>query len=325
MPMKLHPLRAAFVLVLAALLAPLAHAQAPYPNQGIRLIVPYAPGGLPDTVARITAQHLQERIGQSVVVENRAGGGAAPAVTALMGAPADGYTFIVTDGSIVSTNPALFKQLSYNPKDIVPLALLGSTPLFLAAHPDLPVSTLREFVDYVKANPGKINYGSSGVGSIHHLSMEALKAPLKLEMTHIPYRGTGQSVPALLGGHVQVLFSAYPSLAAAIADKRVRILATNGAQPSPQAPDVPPIATLVPGFDLSTMAGLFARAGTPPAIVDKLSAEAIAAVNTPEAKKQLTAAGIEPTGGDGAAFAKALKREIDNVTAVVKSAGIEAQ
>src|ERR1043165_4426172 len=120
--MKLHSLRAAFVLVFVALLAPLAQAQAPYPNQGIRLIVPYAPGGLPDTVARIAAQHLQERIGQSVVVENRAGGGAAAAVTALMGSPADGYTFIVTDGSLVSTNPALFKQLTYNPKDIVPIA-----------------------------------------------------------------------------------------------------------------------------------------------------------------------------------------------------------
>jgi tripartite-type tricarboxylate transporter receptor subunit TctC len=323
--MKLHSPRAAFAVALAALFAPLAQAQAPYPNQSIRLIVPYAPGGLPDTVARITAQHMQERIGQSVVVENRAGGGAAAAVSALMGAPADGYTFIVTDGSIVSTNPALFKQLSYNPKDIVPLALLGSTPLFLAAHPDLPVSTLREFVDYVKARPGQINYGSSGVGSIHHLSMEALKAPLKLEMTHIPYRGTGQSVPALLGGHVQVLFSAYPSLVGAVESKKVKLLANNGAGRWFQAPDVPPISEVIPGYDLATIVGLYGRPGLPQPVVDKITAEAIAAVNTPEAKKQLTAAGIEPTGGNAAAFEKALKREIDNVTAVVKSAAIEPQ
>ena len=292
--MKLYALRAAFTVALAMLSAPLAQAQAPYPNQGIRFIVPYAPGGLPDTVARITAQHLQERIGQSVVVENRAGGGAAAAVSALMGAPADGYTFIVTDGSIVSTNPALFKQLSYNPKDIVPLALLGSTPLFLAAHPDLPVSTLREFVDYVKAHPGQINYGSSGVGSIHHLSMEAFKAPLKLEMTHIPYRGTGQSVPALLGGHVQVLFSAYPSLVGAVESKKVKLLANNGSGRWFQAPDVPPISEVIPGYDLATIVGLYGRPGLPQPIVDKITAEAIAAVNTPEAKKQLTAAGIEP-------------------------------
>ena len=323
--MKLSSLRVAFALALAALAAPLAQAQTPYPNQGIRFIVPYAPGGLPDTVARITAQHMQERIGQSVVVENRAGGGAAAAVTALLGAPADGTTFIVTDGSIVSTNPALFKQLSYNPKDIVPLALLGSTPLFLAAHPDLPVSTLREFVDYVKARPGQINYGSSGVGSIHHLSMEALKAPLKLEMTHIPYRGTGQSVPALLGGHVQVLFSAYPSLVGAVESKKVKLLANNGPTRWFQAPDVPPVAEVIPGYDLATIVGMYARPGIPQPILDKIATEATAAVNTPEARKQLTAAGIEPTGGNAAAFDKALKREIENVTAVVKSAGIEPQ
>ena len=323
--MKLHSLRTAFAVALAALFAPLSHAQAPYPNQSIRFIVPYAPGGLPDTVARITAQHMQERLGQSVVVENRAGGGAAAAVSALMGAPADGYTFIVTDGSIVSTNPALFKQLSYNPRDIVPLALLGSTPLFLAAHPDLPVSTLREFVDYVKARPGQIHSGSSGVGSIHHLSMEALKAPLKLEMTHIPYRGTGQSVPALLGGHVQVLFSAYPSLVGAVESKKVKLLAHNGSGRSFQAPDVPPIADVIPGFDLTNIVGLFGKPGIPQAVLDKIAEEAMAAINAPEAKRQFAAAGVEPTGGNSAVFGKALQREIDNVAAVVKTAGIEPQ
>ena len=313
-------------MALAVFAAPFsAAAQAPYPNQGVRLIVPYAPGGLPDTVARITAQHMQERIGQSVVVENRAGGGAAAAVSAMMGAPADGYTFIVSDGSLVSANPALFKQLSYNPKDMIPVALLGNTPLFLAAHPDLPVKTLREFVDYVKAHPGQVNYGSSGVGSIHHLSMEAIKSALKLEMTHIPYRGTGQSVPALLGGHVQVLFSAYPSLVGAVESKKVKLLANNGASRWFQAPDVPPIAEVIPGYDLATIVGMYARPGIPQPILDKIAVEAIAAVNTPEARKQLTAAGIEPTGGNAAVFDKALKREIENVTAVVKSAGIEPQ
>ena len=136
--------------------------------------------------------------------------------------------------------------------------------------PSVPVNTLKEFIDYVKAHPGELNYGSSGVGSAHHLSMEAMKAALGLQMTHIPYRGTGQSVPALLGGHVQVLFSAYPSLAGAIADKRVKLLATNGAQPSPQAPDVPPIATVIPGYRSCLHRRLFVRTGTPPAIVKKL-------------------------------------------------------
>ncbi len=324
--MRFHTLRVTLALVLAVLAVPLpASGQGQYPNQGIRFIVPYAPGGLPDTVARITAQHLQDRVGQSVVIENRAGGGAAAAVSALMGAPSDGYTFIVTDGSLVSTNSATFKQLTYNPKDMIPVALLGSTPLFLAAHPDLPVSTLREFVDYVRARPGQINYGSSGVGSAHHLSMEAVKASLKLQMTHIPYRGTGQSVPALLGGHVQVLFSAYPSLVGAVEGKKVKLLAHNGPGRSFQAPDVQPIADMIPGFDLTNIVGMFGKPGIPQAVLDKIATEAVAAVNTPEAKRQFAAAGIESTGGNGGVFEKALKREIDNVAAVVKSAGIEPQ
>jgi tripartite-type tricarboxylate transporter receptor subunit TctC len=258
-------------------------------------------------------------------VENRAGGGAAAAVGALMGAPADGYTFIVTDGGIVSTNPALFKQLTYNPKDIIPVALLGRTPMFLASHPSLPASTLREFVDYVRAHPGEINYGSSGVGSIHHLSMEALKAALHLNMTHIPYRGTGQSVPALLGGHVQVIFAAYPSIAGAVDSKTSRLLAQNGEGHWFQAPDVPPVSDLVPNFDLATMVGLYARPGIPQPILDKITAEAIAAANSPAAEKQMRAAGIEPAGGDAAALDRALKREIAKVNEVVKTAGIEPQ
>ena len=300
-------------------------AQAQYPNQSIRFLVPYAPGGLPDTVARITAQHLQTRVGQNVVVENRPGGGAAAAASALMSAPADGYTFIVTDGALASTNHLLIKQITYNPKDMVPVALLGRAPLFLAAHPDLPVSTLREFVEYVKARPGQVNYGSSGVGSVHHLSMEALKAPLGLVMTHIPYRGTGQSVPALLGGHVPVLFSAYPSLVGAVESKKVKLLAANGPKASPQAPDVPPIAEIIPGYDLATIVGIYARPGIPQAIMEKLAAEAIAGINTAEARRQFAASGIEFDNGGPDAFAKALNREIENVAKVVKSAGIQAQ
>jgi len=320
----MSPVRVILVTLLALIAAPVS-AQTPYPSQSIRFIVPYAPGGLPDTMARIVGQHLQERIGQSVVVENRAGGGAAAAVSALMAAPADGYTFIVTDGGIVSTNPVLFKQLTYNPKDIVPVALLGRTPMFLATHPSLPVSTLREFVDYVKAHPGEINYGSSGVGSIHHLSMEALKSALQLNMTHIPYRGAGQSVPALIGGHVQVIFVAYPSIAGAVEGKQIKLLAQNGEGRWFQAPDVPPVSDVVPNFDLATIVGLYARRGVPQPLLDKIAVEAAAAANSAAAEKQMRAAGVEPAGAGAAALDKALKREIAKVHEVVKTAGIEPQ
>ena len=155
--------------------------------------------------------------------------------------------------------------------------------------------------------------------------MEGVKAALNLQMTHVPYRGTGQSVPALLGDHVQVLFSAYPSLVGAVESKKVKLLAHNGPGRSFQAPGVPPIADMIPGFDLANIVGLFGKPGLPQAVLDKITAEAIAAVNSPEAERQYAASGIETTPGNGAAFDRALKHEIENVNAVVKSAGIQPQ
>jgi tripartite-type tricarboxylate transporter receptor subunit TctC len=324
--MMFRQLRAALLIVPTFLLAGLpARAQAPYPSQPIKLLVPYAPGGLPDTVARIVGVRLQERLGQSIVVENRPGAAGSVAVTTLMGAPADGYTFLVTDGSTVTVNPLLFKQHSYAAKDLLPVVLLARAPLFLAAHENLPVNTLKEFIDYVKARPGEINYGSSGVGSAHHLSMEAMKAALQLNLTHVPYRGTGQSVPALLGGHVSVLFSAYPSLSAAIQNKTIKLLATNGAKRSPEAPDVPPLSDVIPGYDLATMIGVFARVGTPPALVQKFASEAIAVVTLPETLQRFSAAGIEPAGESSAGFAKALAAEAAHVAKVIEAADIKVQ
>ena len=303
-----------------------ARGQAPYPSQSIRLIVPYAAGGVPDTVARFVGQRLQERIGQSVVVENRPGGNGSVAAAAIAAAPADGYTLLVTDSAMLSVNPLFFKQLAYSPqKDFVPVALLARAPLFLAAHSDVPVGTLREFIDYVKARPGQINYGSSGVGSTHHLTMEAVKAALHLNMTHIPYRGTGQSVPALLGGHVQVLFSAYPSLKGAVESNRVKLIATNGAQRSPLAPDVPSLAEVIPGFDLITLIGVYARIGTPVSIVQKIAVEAIAIVTLADVVPQFAALGMEPAGEGPDTFGRAVADEIERVTKVVESAGIKAE
>jgi tripartite-type tricarboxylate transporter receptor subunit TctC len=303
-----------------------AQGQAPYPSQGIRLIVPYAAGGVPDTVARFVGQRLQERIGQSIVVENRPGGNGSVATAAIAAAPADGYTLLVTDSAMLSVNPLFFKQLAFSPqKDFIPVALLARAPLFLAVHSDVPVATLREFIDHVKARPGEINYGSSGIGSTHHLTMEAMKAALHLNMTHIPYRGTGQSVPALLGGHVQALFSAYPSLKGAVESNRVKLLATNGAERSPLAPDLPPLADVIPGFDLITLIGLYARAGTPPAVVQKIAAEAVAIVKPPDVAPQFAVLGMEPAGAGPDAFGRAVADEIERVTKVVESAGIKAE
>jgi len=326
--MARRPLReiiASFALLVGMLTTSAAQAQAPYPTQSIRFLVQAAAGGLPDTVARIVARRLQEQLGQSVVVENRPGANGGVAAATLTTAPADGYTLMVTDGSVISINPVLYNRLPYSPEDLVPVALLARAPLFLAAHPKVPVRTMAEFIAYAKANPGKLNYGSSGVGSTHHLTMEAVKAALKLQMTHVPFKGTGESVPALLGGHVDVAFSAYPSLSGAIETKRVTLLANNAAQRSAQAPDIPPVADYVPGFDFAPIIGLLARSGTPEAIIRQVAAEALALVKEPDIIRQFAVAGIEPVGAGPEDYARALKDEVARVADVVKIAGITPQ
>jgi tripartite-type tricarboxylate transporter receptor subunit TctC len=291
----------------------------------IKFIITHPAGGLPDTVARIVGRRMQERLNQTVVVENRSGANGGIAVNAMLSAPADGTTFVVTDGAILSINPQLYPKLSYNPKDVVPIAGLATAPLFLAVHPSLPVSTMAEFIAHVKANPGKYNIGSSGVGSIHHISLEALKNGLGLQISHIPYKGTGEAVPALIGGHVQMLFSAYPSLAGAAETKRITLLATNGLKRSSQAPNLPAVSEFIPGFSYAPIVGIYARAGMPDAIVQKISAEAMAIVKEPEVMKQLVKVGVEPQGGNAADFRKLLDGEIDRVAKVVKAAGIKVQ
>jgi tripartite-type tricarboxylate transporter receptor subunit TctC len=303
-----------------------ARAQAPYPNHPVKFVVPYAPGGLPDTVARIFGQRLSERLGQPIVVENRSGGNGMVAAATLATAPVDGYTLLVTDGSMLSINPLVFSQAKYDPKkDFEPIALIARSPLFLASHPSLPVASLREFVDYVKAHPGQVYYGSSGIGSTHHLSMEALKSALKLDMTHVPYRGTGQSVPALLGGQVQVLFSAYPSLAGFVDAKKINVLATNGLQRSPQAPDIPAIAELVPGFNFAVIVGILARSGTPKSIIDKVAAEASEVAKMPALATQYDASGIEQASAGPKEFGEEISKEIDRVATVIQVIGIKPE
>jgi tripartite-type tricarboxylate transporter receptor subunit TctC len=321
------PWRAA-VIALGALVA-LSLAQwpassQPYPNQTIKFIIPAPGGGLPDTVARIVGQSLQERVGQSVVIENRPGGNGSVSVAALMAAPADGYTLIVQDGSIYTINPHIYAKMTYNVDDLLPVAMIAHAPLFLAVHVKVPVETMQQFIDYVRANPGKLNYGSSGVGSTHHLTMEAIKASLHLVMTHVPFKGTGESVPALLGGHVDVAFAAYPNLSGAIGTN-IRLLATNSAQRSQMAPDVPPVADFIPGFDFAPSIGIFARQGTPADVVAKIASEVAEIVKEPEVIRKFAATGIEVAGLGPEDYAQALKRESERVAKVVEAAGIKPQ
>ena len=303
-----------------------AQAQAAYPNRSIKFIVPYSAGGLPDTVARIYAQRLGAALGQGVVVDNKPGANGVVAAQALATAPPDGYTFLVTDGSMFSINPAIYKSLSYDFKrDFIPVSLAARAPLYLAVHPKTGVNSLQEFVAMARAKPGTLNYGSSGIGSSHHLTMEAMKTALGIDVVHVPFKGTGQSVPALIGGQVDVAFSALPSVSGFVKANQIKLLATNAGKRSPQEPQVPAIAEIVPGFDFAVIVGVLAATGTPAAVVELISAEMDKVAKAPETIQILANAGIEAVGGRPGDYAKAITDENERLAKVLKTVSIKRE
>jgi tripartite-type tricarboxylate transporter receptor subunit TctC len=298
-----------------------------YPTKPVRILVGYAPGGLPDTVARLVAQKLGERWGQQVIVENRPSANGIVAADFVAKAAPDGYTLLITDSSTTAINPFLYAKLPYDAnKDLVAVALAARAPLFLAANATLPANTLQEFIAYAKANPGKLSYGSSGIGSTHHLAMESLKSTLGLFIVHVPYKGTGQSVPALIGGQVPVVFSALPSLSSYVKAGQVKLLAVNSLKRSPQAPEVPTIAeTAIPGFDFAPSIGVLAPAGTPRELIAKISDDVQQAVQSPDVIATLARVGIEATVGSAEDYANLLRADASRYGRAVKASGVKAE
>lgn len=304
----------------------IAQAQSAYPNRPIKFIVPYVAGGLPDTVARVFAQRLGDRLGQPVVVDNKPGAIGVVAAQVLATSPKDGYTFLVTDGAMFSTNPVIYKNLGYDyKKDFMPVSLAARTSLYLAVHSKVPANTLQEFIALAKARPGTLNYGSSGIGSAHHLTMEAMKASLGLDLMHVPFKGTGQSVPALIGGQVDVLFSALPSLSGFVKGGQVKILATNAAQRSAQAPNVPAIAEVIPGFDFAVIIGVLAATGTPASAIERISAEMAYIAKMPEVIQTLNNLDIDPIGSSPAEYNKAILGENERLAKAIAAAGLKPE
>jgi tripartite-type tricarboxylate transporter receptor subunit TctC len=308
------------------LLPLLAQSQASYPSKPIKFIVPYAPGGLPDTVARVVAQRLGERLGQTVFIDNKPGGNGVVAYNALVQSnPSDGHAFIVSDGSMLSITPLIHKVSYRYGKDILPVSLIARSPLFLVAHPKTGVNTFQEFITLVRSKPGQFTYGSSGIGSTHHLTMEALKAALHLDVRHVPFRGSGQSTPALVGGQVDFSVSALPSMAGFVPSGQVKLLASNALTRSPQAPDVPAIAETLPGFDFSVAIGVLAGAGTPPAAIDRISREIAEVVKMPEVVKIFHDQVIDPVGSTPAEYGKAIERENEAMSKAGRTAKLKAE
>jgi len=311
----------------SALIATAPAAAQAYPNKPVKLVVPYPPGGFPDTVARMLAKALTEKWNQQVVIDNRPGGNGAVAAQTIKSAPADGYTLLVTDGSMFTINPTLYAKLEYDPKkDFVAVSALGKAPLFLTAHPSVPASTLAEFIAYVKANPGKVNYGSSGIGSTHHLNTEAMASALGLNMVHVPFKGMGQAVPALVGGQVQFIFSALPAIAGFVKDNRVKLLAQNSNKRFSQAPTVPTIGeATIPGFDFAPTTIVMAPAGTPAAVLRQLSADVAQAIRTPSVAETLLNSGVEVIGSTSDELAAVLQSEAERFSKIIKTINIKAE
>jgi len=258
------------------------HAQAAWPQKPIRLVVPFAPGGSSEVVARSVAGELTKQLGQSVFVENKPGGAGVIAMQEVAKAAADGYTLILGHVGTLAVNPYMLPSQPYDVnKDFIPVTLLAKVPTVLVVHPDVPAKTFKEFIAYAKANPGKVNYSSAGNGSSGHLSMEYLKLTAGFFMTHIPYRGSGPQMTDLLAGRVQVAMNGLPSVSAFIKSGKLRALAVGSSQRIAALPDVPTIAESgYKGFETSQWYGLLAPAGTPAPVVKRLQEESLKALRT---------------------------------------------
>ncbi|MEK6591939.1 MAG: tripartite tricarboxylate transporter substrate binding protein [Pseudomonadota bacterium] len=292
-----------------------------YPNKPVRMLVPFAPGGGTDIMARIIAQKMSEALGQSVIVDNRAGGGGTiGAETAARAAP-DGYTLIMVSGSY-GTNAALYK-LPYDPvRDIQAIALLGETGFVVALHPTVPIKNIKEMIAYNKANPGKLNYASTGTGGITHLATELFDLMAGTKMTHIPYKGTGPALNDLLGGQVQLIFGSTPATLPHVKSGRLRgIAVTTGKRIAP-LPDVATVGETVPGYNAVLWYGLWGPKGLPKDIVNLWNTEVAKILQTDEMKKRLAGDALEGGGGPPDQFLNILKRDVEKWKKVVKEAKI---
>ena len=286
-----------------------------YPARAVRMIVPFAPGGGTDILIRTIAPRLSEALGQQLVIDNRAGGGSTIGSELAVKAVADGYTLLAVDTSF-TTNPSLYSKLPYDSaRDFAPVSLLAAAPVILIVHPSVPVKTVKEFVALAKAKPGQLNFASGGPGSSTHLGGELLKLVAKIDLVHIPYKGTGPAVADVLGGQVVMMFAGISSIKQHVAVNRLR---------SPAMPEVPTfIESGLKGVDSGTYWGCLAPAATPRDIVNKLSSTIAGVLKLPDIQQRLIDLGFDPLGGTPELFAANIKSETEKWAGVIKNAGVK--
>ena len=309
-----------------AILALPTHAQSDYPNRPVKLVVGFAPGGSTDIVARIVAHRLGEKLGQTVVVENKAGAGGTIGVDTVAKAPPDGYTLTLGTTSTHAIAAGAYSKLPYDPvKDFTHISLVAITPYLLVVNPALPVKTLPEFVGHAKQNAGKLNYGSAGNGTATHLSMEMLKDAAKIDIQHIPYKGNADADRAILSGDVQTVFGSMPALLQNAKAGKVKAIAVGTAARSPALPDIPTVAEQgYPGFEAALWLGIMGPANMPKPVVDKLHKALAEVVAMPEFKTAMDANGAEPLASKSPQeFTDMLRGQVDKYVKITKAIGIK--
>jgi tripartite-type tricarboxylate transporter receptor subunit TctC len=317
-------MRTAFVAIAAMFLAAGAHAQS-YPVKPVRIIVPVAPGGGTDPQARLLARKFQESMGQTFVVENRTGAASMIGTEFVARAPADGYTLLCAASTLAGA-PSLQKNLSFDvQKDLAPVGQISSAATFLVAHPSVPASSVKEFIALAKKRAGKLNAASGGVGSANHLSLEMLKQRAGIQATHIAYKGSGPATIALMSGEVDFSFAGALTSLPHIRSKRIKALAVTTLKPSSLLPDVPPLASIYPGFESTNWYAVFAPAGTPEAIVSKISQEIARAIRLPDVREFMSREGAEPVGSTPQEFTAFFRSEVSRYAQVIKSANIRLE
>ena len=294
----------------AAMVVGQALAQVPYPNKPVRLLVPFPAGGATDIFARALSQKLPDKLGAQVVVENRPGAGGSLGSDLAAKAPADGYTLLLATTSTHTIGPAFNPRLPYDAvRDFTPIVHVGNAPSIMLVPNNSPAKTVQEWIAYARANPGRLNYASSGNGTIVQLTAELFKAQAGLFVVHIPYKGTALAIPDLVSGKLDVLFDSLPSGIPHVRDGRLRALGVTTAKRTPLAPDLPAIAEVLPGYESNTWFGLYGPRGLPTDIVAKVNAAVNQTLMDPEVKDKLFRLGIEPVGGTPAAFSAMLSQE----------------
>jgi tripartite-type tricarboxylate transporter receptor subunit TctC len=265
-----------------------------YPNKPITLVVPNPPGGLLDTSARLLSDPLARAVGQSVVVDNKPGGSGNLAYSLVARSPKDGYTVLVSYSGYHIANPILMDKLPWELKDLTPVGLITVATNVIAVHPSVPANNLKDFIAWVKQNPGKVNYASQGNGSVSHIGTEIFKQQTGIEMTHVPYKGSGQAIQDVLAGQVQVFISTPPSVMGHVLSGKLKALAVTGKTRHPQLPQVPTASEAgLPGFELESWVALYVASGTPKEVVQKLSQEVKRSMEAPDTKQRADAAGVE--------------------------------